>query len=117
MVLLAIVLYQLILFITVSYSESRVLPLFAHANSLSHPFGTVHRIKLLLSMIHVDAGVNLEELIHHEEVSAFFPLKDETVASEINDKWLNLKVMPWQMPIDEVSNHHIFFPLSLFLLI
>ena len=45
-----------------SFSDARdnQLPLFAHAQGFEHPFGPVDRIKLIFSIIEVDAKIKMD---------------------------------------------------------
>ena len=86
-------------------NDVHILPLFAHADGLPHPFGSVHRIKLISSIIEKDAGINLYKLSHEGVVSGYFPLKDEVVANDLIEKISNFKILPWQLPFDEIKNY------------
>ena len=86
-------------------ADPRVLPLFAHADGMSHPFGSMLRMKLLLSIISNDCGINLHALIQNGVIISYFPLRDEAHANNLGDKWLGIRVMPWQIPIDEIKDY------------
>ena len=81
------------------------LPLFSHADNLNHPFGSVHRLKLLISIIETDAGHNLSNLMHSGNIGGYFPLMDERVANDISEYTTPLKVMPWMVPVDKIKNY------------
>ena len=88
-----------------SAQDETQLPLFAHAEGYQHPFGPVHRLKLIASIIEKDAEVDLDSLQRDGTIAAYFPIKDEVVANELLDAMYGIKVMPWLLPIDKVKNY------------
>ena len=85
--------YQFIYAQMQSPEDPRVSPLFAHPNGLSHPFSSALRVQLLLSIIQNDCGINLNLLSHKGLVKCYFPLRDESNANDLSDKWTSIKVM------------------------
>lgn len=85
--------------------KQHLLSLFAHADGLSHPFGSLQRIKLISSIIERDANIDLQKLSYEGFVVAYFPLKDEAVAEDILDSIVDFKMMPWDLPVDRVKEY------------
>ena len=76
--------------------------LYASAEGLSHPFSTIHRIKLIEAIIQdrgeFSCGLNIPDLIESGAVLSYFPLQEPSRAEQLAQKWLNPLVPPWEQP-------------------
>ena len=79
-----------------------MLKLFSIAEGVTHPFGSLHRIKMTLSIIRNDCQINLDNLVHLNEIKAYYPIKDEACVLDIASKWITMEVLPWEQPIDSI---------------
>lgn len=81
-------------------TDERLVDLYAAAPGLRHPFGSTHRIKLLLDIIsspQSDGGchLNLKAMQKEGSILAYYPLHDVALRAELDYKWLSIWRAPW----------------------
>ena len=71
--------------------------------SESHPFSTIHRIRLIQRIIvgkgNNYCGLHLQSLIEHKCLLTHFALHEKSALKLLAKDWLSLHVMPWEQVI------------------
>ena len=88
--------------------------LFAKAPGYKHPFSSLHRNKLMRSILinknQLSCGFNTDALLKCDAMDACFPLHDYAAIARLEKEWLAWDVMPWRQPdnlIREYFGDHI----------
>lgn len=80
--------------------------MFAAAPGYTHPFDTLHRIKLLYSAIEsknqLSCALNLTELAEAGSILAFYPLHNHSKIRHLEHNWLHYRNLPWLQPNDAI---------------
>ena len=88
--------------------------LFAEAEheSLGHPFGSIHRIRLLLMVldeftIKSDQATlaGLDTLMHNDILLSYFPLHSDEYRNYLWKEWNRYDIRPDRLPIDLVKDY------------
>ena len=86
-------------------------PMFANATNLDHPFSSITRIKLIMSIIQGDdddcCSLNLRKMVKDgsDSLLKYFPIHDDSLRDDLERSWLAFRTHPWEQPIDDIKEY------------
>ncbi|CAM9478818.1 unnamed protein product [Ascophyllum nodosum] len=90
-------------------TTQRLAPMYACPSHLKHPFSSVHRIKLICSIIESmkadGCGLDIVELKRDNALKAFFPYHDEERRQELQDLWIKGCSYPTAQPLEKIKDY------------
>lgn len=73
-------------------------------------FTSLVRLKLIYFLLEADSRsggckLPIQTLLHDEAVSAFFPLHDLEIATELKAQAMKFTTMPWSFDVDRIRSY------------
>lgn len=78
--------------------------------NMTHPFRESVRLKLINLMLQAPpseggCGLALRKLVVKKHMLAFYPLHNQGLIRQLEDKWLSWKVLPWNQPLWDIKEY------------